>query len=188
MKHLLKFFIFVSLNVSTGLGQENTNNDTLYLPDGAYLYPNLPKFQVYGKPATPEDGEAMMSLLRRFGQAWGSGDVEATIATYADDVEWTNAFGVIVKGSDNLKNFFTWLFSRDTTTAGGSSETSNSKLISLRYMGDDVAIYHSMTLSSRGESRSGEGMRRNHVTIILEKKDDEWKIAYQMIMDERDRN
>jgi uncharacterized protein (TIGR02246 family) len=188
MKYFLFLFIFISMNIVSGFSQEKTNNDTLPLPAGAWLYPNLPEFQVYGKPATAEDEKAIYALLQQFGKAWGSGDVEGATASYADDVEWTNAFGVIVKGTDNLRNYFKWLFSRDTATTGGSSESRNSKFISLRYLGDNVAIYHGMTLSSRGVSRSGEDTRRNHITFVLAKKDGKWRIAQQMIMDERDWN
>lgn len=186
MKCYFLLFIFSFLLNASVFSQNDNNTDTLFVPEGAYLYPNLPEFQVYGKPATPEDGEEVLALLRKFGQAWGSGDAEAAVSTYADNIEWTNAFGVIVKGTDNLKKYFNWLFSRDKEKSGGSSESNNSKLISLRYLGDDVAIYHGITLSDRGQSRSGHGQRRNHVTFVLEKKDGKWKIAHQMIMDERD--
>ena len=164
MKYILIFFVFLFFKVGTGFSQENPSKDPIQFPDYAYLYPKLPDSQTYGTPATPEDGQAVFEVLRQFG----------------------NAFGVIVKGAENISKYFTWLFSRDTANAGSSSEMSNSKFISLRYVGKDVAIYHGMTISQRGQSRRGTGDRRNHVTFVIANKNDKWLITHQMIMDERD--
>ncbi|HSJ15678.1 MAG TPA: SgcJ/EcaC family oxidoreductase [Longimicrobiales bacterium] len=145
----------------------------------------LPEYEVFGEPASPEDAAAIMALMRRFSQARAAGDAEATAAAFADDVEWTNAFGDVVRGSDNLQTFLAWLFARDVemTTA---REVMEYRPVSLRYLGEDVAIVHGMTLSTRGEARSGEGPRRVHLTFVLARQGGEWKIVYQMIMDARD--
>lgn len=58
--------------------------------------------------------------------------------------------------------------------------------VSLRYVGDEVAILHGVTMSTRGEARSGTGERRVHTTTVLAKEDGAWRIVHQMIMDARE--
>lgn len=151
-------------------------------PPGSYS--TRPEYRVFGE-VTPEDAEAIRRVMQGFSEARQAGDAERTAAFFAEDVEWTNAFGDVVRGSDNLQKFLGWLFSKDEkgTTEGEATEY---RPVSVRYLGDDVAILHGMTLSTRGEARSGEGPRRVHLTFVLAKQNNEWKIVYQMIMDSRE--
>lgn len=41
--------------------------------------------------------------------------------------------------------------------------------VSLRYLGDDAAVFHSFPESDWGINREGGGLRRAHVTYVLEK-------------------
>ena len=151
-------------------------------PPGSFS--KLPEYQVLGEPASPEDAEAIGTVMRRFAEAWSAGDASAAASLYAEDAEWTNAFGDVVRGSDNLQMFLSWVFSRDEEASEG--ESAQSRPLSLRYLGDDVAVVHGRTMSTRGAARSGEGPRRVHVTFILAKQSGEWRIVHQMIMDARE--
>lgn len=151
-------------------------------PPGSYS--THPEYQVFGEAASPEDAQAIRTLMEQFSEARQAGDAEATAAFFAENVEWTNAFGDVVRGSDNLQAFLGWLFAHDENNAA-EGEAMEYRPLSLRYLGDDVAILHGVTLSTRGEARSGEGPRRVHLTFVLAKVDEEWEIVYQMIMDAR---
>ena len=107
-------------------------------PPGSYS--TLPKYKVFGE-AAPEDAQAIGTLMRQFSEARQAGDAERTAAFFAEDVEWTNAFGDVVRGSDNLQKFLDWLFSQDEegTTEG---EAMQYRPVSIRYLGDDVAVLH----------------------------------------------
>ena len=48
-----------------------------------------------------------------------------------------------------------------------------------------MAVAHGQTTSTRGETRSGEGTRQNHVTFVWAMVEGEWKIVHQMTMDAR---
>lgn len=158
-------------------------------------YAPLPEYRVFGEPATTSDEAAIAELIRRFGMAWGSSDVEGTVAAYTDDAEWTNAFADVYRGHDELKGQFARLFKRFESGPSGSSDPSETESprpemkrgrVSLRYLGDDAAVLHSYTESGWGVNREGEGPRRVHVTYVLEKQPDgAWLIAHQMIMDAR---
>jgi ketosteroid isomerase-like protein len=158
-------------------------------------YAPLPEFRAFGQPAAASDEAAIADLMRRFGSAWGTGDVEGAVAAYAKDAEWTNAFADVHRGHDALRQQFTQLFERfeygSMQGAGpGDKEASRPEMkrgrVSLRYLGDNAAVVHSYTESDWGVNREGGGLRRVHVTYVLEKQQDgEWLIAHQMIMDAR---
>ena len=174
MRRLLKFSALSGLLVTPCFGQDD--------PPG--LQPEPAEFRVFGTPSSPEAGDAFSEASRGFSEAWGRGDAAAVASYYADDAEWTNAFGDVVRGRADLRAFLTWLFAQDdeATSAG---EMTESRLISLRYLGDDVAVAHGQTRSTRGEARSGEATRQNHVTFVWAKVEGEWRIVHQMIMDAR---
>lgn len=152
--------------------------------DGAEGLPELPEYRVYGEPASPEDAEAVAAVMRQLGEGWGSGDPEAVAAVYADDAEWTNAFGDVVRGADELRDFLGWMFSQDSDTTS-AAEAMSYQPLSLRYVGDDAAIVHGVTRSTRAGARSGEGERRVHNTYVLAKEKGRWRIVHHMIMDVR---
>jgi uncharacterized protein (TIGR02246 family) len=146
--------------------------------------PALPEFQVFGEPASPEDSEAIQSLLGQFSTAWSNSDAAAVAALYADDAEWTNAFGDVVRGPADLERFLSRMFSQFDSAVSGD-EQSNSQRVSMWFLGDDAAITHSVTISRRGMEPDEPGERRVHITFVLGKRDGTWKIVHQMIMDAR---
>jgi len=174
MRRLLLLSTLSGLLVTPCLAQDD--------PPG--LQPEPPEYRVFGKPSSAEAGEALAVASRGFSDAWASGDAAAIASYYADDAEWTNAFGDVVRGPADLQAFLTWMFAQDdkATSAG---EITEARRVSLRYLGDDVAVAHAQTRSTRGEARSGEGTRQNHLTFVWAKMEGEWKIVHQMIMDAR---
>ncbi len=170
----MKRLILFSLLIATPcLGQDS--------PSAA----EVPVYRVFGEAASPEDAQALTEVLMQFGEAWGSSDAEAVAAVFTDDAEWTNSFGTTLRGADELATFLGRMFSEfsDTTSAG---EEMSYRPVSMRYVGDDAAIVHGMTRSTRGEARSGEDERRVRTTTVLAKANGEWRIVHQMIMDERE--
>lgn len=146
--------------------------------------PELPEYRVFGEADSPEDAEAIAEVMNQLGEGWGSSDPEAVAAVYTDDAEWTNAFGDVVRGSDELEDYLGWLLSQDSDTTSAAEAQSYQRL-SLRYVDDCTAIVHGVTRSARSGARSGEGKRRVHNTYVLAKENGQWKIAHHMIMDAR---
>jgi uncharacterized protein (TIGR02246 family) len=184
MRHRLLLTAALCLAASPGFAQDTPPAGT---PDDppAGTYSTAPEYKVFGEPPSEQDAQAISSLMRRFGQARSANDAKGAAAAFSDDAEWTNAFGDVVRGSANLEKFLAWLFAGDEpgTTQG---ESTSYKPLSIRYLGDDVAILHGMTQSTRGPARSGEGPRRVHLTWVVAKDNDEWRIVHQMIADARD--
>jgi len=158
-------------------------------------YAPLPEYRVFGEPATASDAEAIADVMRRFGQAWGSSDVDGALAAYAEDAEWTNAFADVRRGRQELRDQFTRLFERFESGSNEGAETGEEEAsqapmkrgsVSLRYIGNDAAVIHSYTESDWGMNRDGGGLRRVHLTFVLEKQQNgAWLIVHQMIMDAR---
>ena len=158
-------------------------------------YAPLPEYRVFGVPASASDEKAIVDLMRRFGQAWGTQDVDGTVEAYAKDAEWVNAFADVYRGHEELRGQFTRLFKRFESGPGAAGKAEGKEeskpamkrgQLSLRYIGDAAAVVHGYTESDWGVNRDGSGVRRVHITYVLEKQQDgQWLIAHQMIMDAR---
>jgi len=176
-------FVFVVATANRAAAQEEAHLNEDYAP--------LPEYRVFGEPATASDEEAIDELMQRFGKAWSTQSVEATVAAYTEDAEWTNAFAAVYRGHEELRDRFTWLFERFGSGPEEDAEEEEKPALkrgklSLRYLGDDAAVIHSYTESDWAGNRDGREIRRVHVTYVLEKQEDgEWLIAHQMIMDAR---
>lgn len=155
----------------------------------------IPEYRVFGMPPSRSDEAAIYETMQSFGIAWGTQDVEGAVAAYTEDAEWTNAFADVYRGHDEIRAQFARLFARfesdqDEAVEAEDSEDSEPTMkrgqISLRYIGPDAAVAHSYTESDWGMNRDGGGLRRVHITFVLEKQEDgQWLIAHQMIMDAR---
>jgi uncharacterized protein (TIGR02246 family) len=122
--------------------------------------------------------------MRDFSIAWGSGDAEGAASAYAEDVEWTNAFGDVSRGSEALERKFEQLFT-DVDADASEGEETNYQPVSMRFVGSDVAIVHGVTTSRRGSGVDGSDERRVHLTFVMAKQGGEWRIVHQVIMDAR---
>lgn len=145
----------------------------------------VPASMTFGQPATAGDAAAIDRLMANFNEAWAKQDVAGVLAAYAPDAEWTNAFGTVARGHDELDDFLSALFARFPASTG-AEESARGQRVSIRYLGDEVAVIHNVTESSRGSSRTGRSVRHVHITYVLHRGDAGWRIAHQMIMDARE--
>lgn len=148
-------------------------------PMDAYLPP--PPLLIQGKPPAASDVDALEGVVDQYYEAWWAEDAEGLIATFWPDAHWTNAFGLVIRGHDEMRDFFPEMFKHFDAT-----ETERSQTIHVRFVGDDVAIMQRYTQSGGGvANRDGEGLRQVQVTNVLQKRNGEWKSLHSMIMDVR---
>ena len=147
-------------------------------------YEDLPEFVQFGEPATEADFDAIRELLATSGAAWGQGDAETFASFYSDDAEWMNAFGQVRRGSDAIKVYLSDLF-EDQDEEMAEFEEQSGASISLRFIGDNVAIFHGVTSSTRMGALEGAEERRVHNTSVMEKRGDTWVIVHEHISDAR---
>lgn len=158
----------------------------LLLPIGSFAeYYPAPEYLVYGRPAIQNDKTAVDKLISSFREAWSSQDAKTIAELHSSDANWTNAFGRVFRGSENLELFLSNNLFPNYPAAVSTEEMENFKSISRRYIGADTIIIHAYTSSKRGSALSG-GERRIYFDFVVAKLNDDWKIVHQTISDIRE--
>ncbi|MEO1013958.1 MAG: SgcJ/EcaC family oxidoreductase [Pseudomonadota bacterium] len=147
----------------------------------------LPPFETFGEAASRSDSEALDALLNDYRDAWGRQDAAALAALHAEDVEWTNAFVRIIRGREGLESFLGGRMFPGFPAEVSAAEAASLRPVSLRYLGDDAAVWHIFAESRRNGGRDDpDAARRVHFHLVLEKADDGvWRIAHTAIFDAR---
>jgi uncharacterized protein (TIGR02246 family) len=141
---------------------------------------------MYGQPASPADADSIRAVMTRLGLATRAGNAADAVTAYAEDAEWTNAFGRVKRDRSELEAFFRdELFSNRVGIPG---RVVNDRVISFRFVGKDVAILHSYNESEGQVSPRGQpmGYRRTHHHFVLGKRAEGWRIVHHVVMDQRD--
>ena len=147
----------------------------------------IPEYRVVGAAASEADARALEALLEAYRSAWSAQDAEALAALHTSDTEWTNAFARIIQNREALETFLGERmfpgFSREVSEGEARSLTP----ISLRFLGDDTAIWHIYAESRRNGGRDDpSAARRVHFHFVVAKgSDDTWRIAHTAIFDAR---
>lgn len=126
-------------------------------------------------------GEVLMKLVTGFRELDASGLSDI----YAEDADWTNAFGTSKHGRDEIVAYLEDLFANQHFAAG---KVVGQPDVSIRFVADDVAVVKTY-LEREGQQTSEGGelpTRRNHSLKVLEKSGDRWLIVSEMYMDARD--
>ena len=148
-------------------------------PMDAYLPPPL---VVLGE-SSDADVAALERLIGQYQEAWWAEDPEGLIATFAPDAQWTNAFGLVVRGHDEMRRFFPEMFKYFD-----ARETSKSTAIFIRFLTEDTAIMQRVLHSAGGvQNRDADGVPARQIQVIdvFQRLEGDWKTVHQMIMDVR---
>lgn len=133
-----------------------------------------------------EEEQAIGEVLMRLARAFAGCDASGLDTIYAEDADWTNAFGTRRHGRDRIVSYLETLFADARFGAGrlvGQPEAS------IRFVGDGtVAIVCTYVEREGQQTREGSelAVRRNHSLKVLEKRDARWQIISEMYMDARD--
>jgi len=146
----------------------------------------LPESKVYGAPDCPDQPAEVTAFLDRYWSAWGEQDVDRLRALHADDAEWINAYARMFQTSDAMATFLEERLFPAFDPTVSRQEVENTRQVSLRYAGDEVAIAHFYTDSARGASQTaGEDLRRTHFHLVIERRNGVWQVVHTAIMDAR---
>ena len=156
------------------------------LPLEAQERRDIPAVRTYGEPGSLGDRSAIQTLIEKYRDAWSRQDTDAFIALHAEDTEWINAYARLFQGAAPLAEFIEDRLFPAFDSSTSRQEIANMRTISVRYLGDDVAVVHMYTESERGASRNeDEDVRRTHLHLVLDKQNMAWKIVHTAIMDAR---
>ena len=131
--------------------------------------------------AAADDKDAVTSVTERNAAAFREFDADGAASTYAEDADWTNAFGVRQHGRANIQQYLTKLFALPQFRSRSQSGPAE---ISVRFLRPDVAVVHrrSEFAGQRGPSNEDLPPRKIHRLIVLTKETGNWLIASELVM------
>lgn len=131
--------------------------------------------------------EELLAFLQQYRDAWSNEDTCAFIALHAEDTEWINAYARIFTDAPSLADFLENRLFPAFKPGVSKTEADNMELISMRLLGETVAVLHLFTDGNRGPSAiEGRSLRRTHFHLILSREAEGWKVAHTAIMDARE--
>ncbi|MDJ0654321.1 MAG: SgcJ/EcaC family oxidoreductase [Xanthomonadales bacterium] len=129
---------------------------------------------------TEKDREDVLRIFDSWNQGWANRDVELAVQDYADDADWTNAFGDRFQGKPALTEGLRLIFGLDFVMAGDSAQN---EYQDVRFLGPDTAVVRSKLVRSGQQRSTGELMADRHINHlrVLEKRAGRWLIVSHLI-------
>lgn len=123
---------------------------------------------------------AVLATLDSWNQGWSQRDASLAVADYAEDTDWTNAFGDRFEGRDALEDGLAFIFSLDFVMAGDSEAN---EYADVRFLDENTALIRSKLVRAGQQFSTGETMPDRHVNHlrVLEKRDGRWYIVSHLI-------
>ncbi|HNR78395.1 MAG TPA: hypothetical protein PKM48_14775, partial [Parvularculaceae bacterium] len=142
-KHVLQSD-FKTPEVSTGSlpSSRNARTKSMIRKGWCYLIAIATLVSVAFSPSAAmaqNDGErkAVLATLNSWNEGWAQRDAALAVKDYADDTDWTNAFGDRFESRADLQAGLEFIFSLDFVMAGDSEEN---EYEDVRFLSDKVAL------------------------------------------------
>lgn len=129
---------------------------------------------------TNSSEQDVLATLESWNQGWAERDAELAVQDYADDIDWTNAFGDRHQGKDALLDALTFIFGLDFVMAG---ESEGNEYQEVRFLSEDIALIRSKLTRTGQQFRNGE-VRPDRVIDhlrVLERRYGDWVIVSHLI-------
>ncbi len=129
---------------------------------------------------TSADSLAVLKTLDSWNQGWAEVNVDLAVQSYADDADWTNAFGDRFQGKEALKNGLEFIFSLGFVMAGDSG---SNEYTDIRFLNSNIAMMRSKLVRKGQNTSSGTTMPDRHINHlrVLEKRNGKWLIVSHLI-------
>ena len=129
---------------------------------------------------TAADSAAVLMTLDSWNRGWAEADADLAVQAYAEDVDWTNAFGDRIQGRDALRAGLAFIFGLDFVMAGDSGDN---EFTELTFLTPDVALIRSKLVRIGQQTQRGERLPDRHVhhLRVLQRRDGEWQIVSHLI-------
>lgn len=128
----------------------------------------------------PAAEQEILATMESWNEGWRTADASLAVRDYAEDVDWTNAFGDRFQGKRALEDGLAYIFSLDFVMAGTSDE---SEFKDVTMVSDSVALIRSQLVRRGQKTQSGEFMADrvvNHLRVVV-KRDGKWVIKSHLI-------
>lgn len=135
---------------------------------------------------TEADKKEILRTFDSWDQGWAQRDVDLAVQDYADDTDWTNAFGDRFQGKQALRDGLEFVFGLDFVMSGDSA---GNAFEDVTFLGPDVAMVRSQLVRSGQETSTGEAMPDRHINHlrVFQKRDERWLIVSHLISDAREK-
>lgn len=126
------------------------------------------------------DEEAILESFESWNSGWTEGDADLAVQDYAEDTDWTNAFGDRFEGKTTLRDGLAYIFSLGFVMAGDSA---GNEYNDVTFLSPDVAMVRSKLVRSGQQTSSGEVMPDRHINHlrVYQKRDGRWLIVSHLI-------
>lgn len=126
------------------------------------------------------DEEAILQTFNSWNQGWAESNAALAVSDYADDADWTNAFGDRFEGQAALQDGLEFIFSLGFVMAGDSA---GNEFADIRFLGPDVALVRSKLVRSEQQTSTGVVMPDRHINHlrVYEKREGRWLIVSHLI-------
>lgn len=127
-----------------------------------------------------EDRDAILGTFSTWNKGWAQVDADLAVQDYAEDTDWTNAFGDRFEGRERLRDGLARIFSLGFVMAGTSAEN---EFTDIDFLSPDIAIVRSKLVRTGQQRSSGELMPDRHINHlrVYQKRDGRWLIVSHMI-------
>ena len=126
------------------------------------------------------DEEAILATFETWNRGWAEADADLTVKDYAEDTDWTNAFGDRFQGKTALRDGLAYVFSLGFVMAGDSA---GNEYNDVTFLSPDVAMVRSKLVRSGQKTSTGEVMPDRHINHlrVYRKRDGRWLIVSHLI-------
>ena len=131
--------------------------------------------------AQPEaDEEAILETFKSWNRGWTEADADLAVQDYAEDTDWTNAFGDRFEGKTALRDGLAYIFSLGFVMAGDSA---GNEYNDVTFLSPDVAMVRSKLVRSGQQTSTGEVMPDRHINHlrVYQKRDGRWLVVSHLI-------
>jgi uncharacterized protein (TIGR02246 family) len=132
---------------------------------------------------TIQDRRAVEAVVDNWMNAWERRDPDLAVRDYADEMDWTNVFGVTCTSRAELRTVLARMFSQSHVMAGRDTVVGQD----IRFIGPDVALAKTRVERHGQLLATGEPMGTRYTTHlrILVRGEEGWRIVSHLISDAR---
>jgi uncharacterized protein (TIGR02246 family) len=126
------------------------------------------------------DEESILETFHSWNRGWADADADMAVRDYAENADWTNAFGDRFQGKDALRNGLAYIFSLGFVMAGDSA---SNEYNDVTFLSSDVAMVRSHLVRTGQQTSTGDAMPDRHINHlrVYQKRDGQWLIVSHLI-------
>ncbi|HEX5052706.1 MAG TPA: SgcJ/EcaC family oxidoreductase [Planctomycetota bacterium] len=126
------------------------------------------------------DRVAVLATLDSWNRGWAEADAALAVEDYAEDADWTNAFGDRFQGRAALRDGLEFIFGLGFVMAG---ESSGNEFADVTFLAPDIALIRSKLVRVGQKRSDGTPMPDRHINHlrVLHRRDGRWLIVSHLI-------